>query len=336
MFLFVCSLSAAKSGHYIPITKRSFTKLVEKRAKTDIWIIMLHTDSNYMSKQLYPLFVKASNMASGMFRFGLIDTKKEPLLARQFLSKEQPSYYIFSPKGQIEYTGSGEAEDIIEFASQFLADHTIEIDASWLTNRQEPAAILFTTKRTTPVLWIGVSHAFQNRKVRIGTCRNRQLHPKFNITKAPAILFLNSTMIHRYNYSIDFPSIEKELNLFLSKELKVEDLTHFETILPAKSFESECIGGTRVCVIQTKNGKDEEFEEIRRVFEPLKYKWFQGGEVPFDFMGGNELWVYHPRFDGFLKVSHLTALPSELEKVHAGRAVWKGRTDLVTGAHGDI
>jgi hypothetical protein len=336
MLAILAVISASKTVRYVPVTKRSFTKLVEKRAKTDIWIIMLHTDSNYLSKQLHPKFIKAASMAAGMFRFGIIDTKKEPLLARQFLSKEQPSYYVFSPSGQVEYTGNGEPEDIIEFASQYLVDHSVEIDASWLTNRAEPSAILFTTKKKTPNLWIGVSHAFQNRKVRIGTCRNRQLHPKFNVTTPPTIIFMNSTMIYRYSERIVFPSIEKRLNLFLSKELKVEDLSQLEKILSANEFEGECIGGTRVCVIQTKGGKDEEFEEIKRVFDPLKYKWFQGAEVPFDFMGPNELWIYHPKFDGFLKVSHLTVLPSELEKVREGRALWKSRTELVTGAHTDI
>jgi hypothetical protein len=328
LLLTVLALVTSKSGRYVPITRASFKRLIERRPKHEIWVVMLHTDTNFMSKKLHPKFINASNLAGGMFRFGVIDTKKEPLLARQFALREQPGYLVFSAKGQSQYSGSGEPEDIIEFASQFLIDRSIEITDDWRENPR-PSAILFTAKTETPILWVGISHVFSPRNVRIGTCRNPRLQRLYGITELPGIIFLHKEMRHNYTGKITFPHIERQLTKFITNRLNFENTSAVNVILPATDFEKKCIGGLSICIVNLKNEPDPGFEEIRKIFEPLKYKWFQGIQgLPFDFMNPNDVWIYNPKLDALIQVSHVTALAAQLEKVADGVALWKSRQEL--------
>jgi hypothetical protein len=71
------------------------------------------------------------------------------------------------------------------------------------------------------------------------------------------------------------------------------------------------------------------FEESRRVFSPMKYKWLQGVKgLPFEFMNVGEVWIYHPKLDALINVSHVTALASELRRVADGTVSWKSRADF--------
>jgi hypothetical protein len=321
-------LSTSKTGRYVPITRASFKRLIERRPKHEIWVVMLHTDTNFMSKKLYPKFINTSNLAGGMFRFGVIDTKKETLLTRQFNLREQPGYLVFSSKGQSQYTGSGEPEDIIEFASQFLIDRSMEITDDWQDN-PKPSAILFTSKTETPILWVGISHVFYKRNVRIGICRNPRLQRLYGITEPPRIIFLHKTLRYNYTGKITFPRIERQLTDFITNRLKIENASTVNVILPTSEFEKMCIGGLSICIVNLKNEEDAGFEEIRKIFEPLKYKWFQGIKgLPFEFMNPNDVWIYNPKLDALIQVSHVTALAAQLEKVAEGTALWKSRQEL--------
>jgi hypothetical protein len=332
MLALLFGASAGRVGRYVPITRASFRRLVENRPKHEIWVMMLHTDTNFLSKKLYPLFVNASNLAGGMFRFGVIDTKREPLLARQFRLNEQPGYLVFSSKGQTQYTGSGDPEDIIQFASTFLTDRAIEIGDDWLDNPR-PSAILFTEKKETPILWVGVSHAFHKKNVRIGICRNHRLQQTYGFTHLPGILFVNKTLRYNYTGKITFPRIESELTKFIDKGLKFEDTSALNVVHPSAQFGQNCIGAITICVLNAKEEKDEAYEEIRRVFAHLKYKWFQGVKgLPFDFIRRGEVWIYNPRLDGLINVSHVPALADELRRVADGTMSWKSRAALTKDA----
>ena len=324
------------SGRITPITSSSFKKLIEKRLKNEIWIVMFHTDSNFQSKKLYPKFLNASIIAGGMFRFGVIDTKKQSLLARNFNLKRQPSYYVFYQDGQIEYDGSGEAEDIIEFASVYLVNNVLDVDESWLEVKKTPAAILFTNKKNTPILWTGISHVFGNvnrnnkNKVNIGICMNESLFKKFQVKTAPQIVFINKTYKYFYDGKLQFADIERTLNEFLSKSLKVETDDAPDRIMPSVDFASECIGKLKICVLYTKQEEDPSYEEMFRVYNKMQFKWFKGNkEIPFDFIKENEIWIYNPKIEGFLQVDHITSMGPILQKVYNSDVEWKRKYDLM-------
>lgn len=323
--------SISASGRIRSLTKSSFTKFVEKRNKKEIWIVMLHTDSNYLSQKVYPKFLNASNLAGGMFKFGLIDTKAQTLLTRQLLPKNQPTIYVYHKDGHKEYDGDYEPYDLIDFASQYLSDDSREIDEEWATSITKPEAILFTKKEVTPSLWLGISHVFEKRLVKIGICRNESLKALFNVDEFPAIVFVNKTMKHAYTGKLEFALIQRELQKFIDKELKFEDENKTKKIFPSSEFEKECIGGLKTCVLYaTKNVDDVDFKDMKRRYEDFKFKWFIGYEgIPFKFMKENSIWVYNPILDGFVEEEKLINLGTILEKVYASTIELTPRIDLM-------
>ncbi|OHT00157.1 hypothetical protein TRFO_33231 [Tritrichomonas foetus] len=361
-FLLLSYLGSGASGRVTPITKSSFKRFIEKRPKNEIWFVMFHTDSNFQSQKLYPKFLNASVMAGGMFRFGVIDTKQQPLLTRQFKPKQRPSFIVFHQKGQTEYEGSGEPDDIIEFASQYLTDNTIEVDETWLKdlnsqnsknlprfdqkkndqniddhhnsddakNYKKPMAILFTKKKNTPILWTGISHVFANKNVKIGVCRNESLFKYFDAQNVPQIVFINNTYNFKYTKKNHFANIERSLNKFLSKSLKVEKDEVPDVIMPSDDFASECIGRLKTCIIYSKQEEDPSYNEMFRVYKTMQFKWFKGTKgIPFDFIKENEIWVYNPKIDGFLKIDHVTLMGPILQKVYDSDVEWTRKFDLL-------
>lgn len=333
LFAVLFSISFSASGRVIPITKSSYTKFIEKRPKDEIWVVMFHTDTNFQSKKLHPKFLNASVLAGGMFRFGIVDTKQQSVLTRQFMLRQQPSFIVFHQKGQSEFTGDFEPDALIDFASQYLDDKSIEIDESWSTSlptNTKSMAILFTRKKNTPILWKGISHVFSKRKnLRIGICHNETLFHLFNVKTVPQIIFMNSTFKFTYSKKLQFAKIERTLDKFISKTLKIETEEVPDIILPSDDFPAECIGRLRICVLSTKEGPDTSFEELHRVYSTMHFKWFKGTSgIPFDFVKENEIWIYNPKVDGLIKVDNVVTMGDILEKVYESSASWTRRSEL--------
>lgn len=328
--MFVCLLSAALcgSGRFTALTKSSFKRFVEKRPRDEVWVVMFHTSSNFNSKKIYPKFLNASKLAGGMFRFGVIDTKKEPLLTRQFMPKEIPTILVFSANGQSEYIGTGEPDDIIAFAAQYLNDQSVVIDASWLTEAKKARAILFTQKQETPMLWVGISHVFHKKPVSVGICRDETLAKSFGVTEFPTILFVNSTCKYKYVGAIEFTGVARDLSKFIDKTLKTDDNSAADEIYPASEFEEKCLGGTRICVIDT-NENDESFNEIHKRFRKAKFLWFRGPGLEWDFVKENEIWIYNPKLDSLIQVSHHTLLADVLKNIDTATSEWRNRKDFL-------
>ena len=324
-FCFIYSIS----GRAIPITKSSFKRLVENRPKDEIWILMLHTESNFLSKKLHPKFIEASKLAGGMFKFGVVDTKQQPLLTRSFNIKNQPSFMVFYPNGQTEYQGNGEPEDIISFLSKFLSDESKIVDESWFTKSKTPQAILFTEKKKTPTLWRGISNIFKKKKVKIGICNDKKCLNHYEITTTPKIVFINESLTYIYNGTIEFAQVMRTLESFIENRFKIEDKIPKE-ILSSSKFSEECIGGLRICVIHTKSDLDIGYEELKRKYSNLEFKWFTGNSnLPWTFMKENEFWIYNPKVDGLYNVDKLTNLGPILEKVFSATIEWIRRFDLM-------
>lgn len=161
---FLATFAFSVIGRITSLTGSNFEKFVEKRKKSEIWIVMFHTPKQYYSDQIYPDFVQISKNASGMFKFGLIDTKSNPLLCRRFSPKSQPYFLIFHSKGQTEYIKSYDSDELLEFASNFLQDLSVEVDYNFLQEKVSTKAILFTNHQETPSIWKGFSNIFSSKK----------------------------------------------------------------------------------------------------------------------------------------------------------------------------
>lgn len=329
LFFLLCSCEEQnkkklKVGYAKTLTDSYFTKFVENRKnKKEIWIVMLHTEGNKFSDEAFPKFIKASNLAEGIFRFGIVYTKRSPLTARKFVVKSVPSFWVFHEEGKTEYVGDGEPSDIINFCAEYLYDYTQEFTESWLQQTYKSYAVLFTEKEVTPNLWVGLSNSFNgNRKVRIGITRNPDLMKKFNVTKPPEIRFMNSTYNYTYVGKIEFRQIQRDLNAFIDKTLRVPGEIP-DIILPSTEFSKHCLGGVHKCIIYTKDSDELGWNRLRDKYSSMNYIWFQGHkELPWKFLKSSNFWVYNPITDMIIKIDSMSDVGPMLETIYTGGAAW--------------
>ncbi|EAX90319.1 hypothetical protein TVAG_234120 [Trichomonas vaginalis G3] len=312
-----------KVGYAKTLTDSYFTKFVEKRKnKKEIWVIMLHTEGNKFSDEAFPKFIKASNLAEGIFRFGIVYTKRNPLTARKFVAKSVPSFWVFHESGKTEYVGDGEPSDIINFCSEYLHDYTHEFDPTWLENSTKSLAVLFTEKEATPNLWMGLSNSFHgNRKVRIGITHSKDLIKQFQ-ANPPEIRFMNSTLNYTYVGKIEFRQIQRDLNAFIDKQLRIPGEIP-DVVLDSTEFSKHCIGGVHKCIIYTKDTDQLGWNRLRDKYASMNYVWFQGKkELPWKFLKTANCWIYNPKTEMLIKVDSMSSVGPTLESIYSGEASW--------------
>jgi hypothetical protein len=314
-------------GYAKPLTESYFDKFVENRKnKKEIWVVMLNTEGNIYSEALYPKFIKASNLADGIFKFGIIETKKTPLLARKFMVKSVPSFFVFHEKGKTEYLGDCDPSDLIDFSSQFLFDYSEEFDENWISDSSsvKACAVLFTEKDETPNLWVGLSTFYQNnRRVKIGITRDKEKLEKFGVAEPPSIIFMNNTMNYTYKGKIAFRQISREFTNFIDRKLRIAGEIPLE-ILDSTEFTKHCIGGVHTCILYTKGKDMMGWNRLREKYESMNMVWFAGHkELPYKFMKTGKFWVYNPTIEAIIKIDKMSEVGPVLESILEGKKIWK-------------
>ena len=320
-------------GYAKPLTESYFNKFVENRKnKKEIWVVMLHTEGNKMSEELYPKFIKASNLADGIFKFGVVNTKRTPLIARKFNVKSVPSFFVFHEEGKTEYLGDCEPEDLIDFCSEYLFDYSKPFDETWYLNQSSirTSAALFTRAQHTPNLWLGISNLYHsNRRIRIGLTRNETLFKAFNVTDPPKIVFFNKTMNYTYKGKTSFRAISRELNNFIEGQLKLPGAIP-EEVLDASEFTKHCVGGLHTCILYT-SGKDMMgWNRLHEKYQGIPMIWFSGHkDLPWKFLKEGSFWIYNPQGDFIIKIDNMSDVGPVLERILKGQEIWGHLDDFL-------
>lgn len=299
------------------LTNKNFDNIIKKIKKDDIFIIMLHTDSNYLSNEKLKEFEKASNLADGMFRFGLIDTKTQPLLARRFKSMKIPSYFVYTKDGVEEYNGSGDYMDIIEYCKKHIKDYSSVVDEKWKEyhDNNEDLAILFTKKEETPTLWQGISYVFRNKKVRIGICRDETMIRYFNISTIPSIFFFNKTYSYHYIGKKETMPLSRELDLFLQKRLYTQK-NYSRDLLSSEEFSKYCIKGNFLCILSTDDENKKTFLDIKAQYGNDETMWFIGNkDLPWKRLIEYKYCIFNPMYEKIIPTNKASELISVLSDV---------------------
>ena len=315
-----------KMGYAKPLTESYFNKFIENRKnKKEIWAVMLHTEGNKDSETLFPNFIKASNLADGIFKFGIIETKKTPLLARKFVIKSVPAFFVFHENGKTEYTGDCDPSDLIDFCSQFLNDYSEDFDEKWVSNTShvKASAVLFTERKETPNLWVGLSTFYHNnRRIKIGITKSEEMFEKYGVHMPPSIIFMNKTMNYTYKGKIEFRAISREFNNFIDGKLRIAGEIPAE-VLDSTEFTKHCIGGVNTCILYTKGTDGMGWSRLHEKYESMNMIWFSGHkELPYKFLKSGNFWVYNPTSESLIKIDKMSDVGPVLERILQGKEIW--------------
>jgi hypothetical protein len=267
-----------------------------------------------------------------MIRFGLIDTHRSPEVAKEYDVRTIPVFRIFHAQGDTEFVGKRKERDFINQAASFIPDLSQPVERSWVDSMlARPSAILFTDKPKTPPIWAGISAYFHGKSIRIGTCKDDPDMAKFfNVSKTPAIIFMNGTGRQAYKGKVAFKPLKSEIEAYFEKRLKSGAGPPGDgDFLTPSDFSAQCLGGRQNCVIYIAAKPHAVLQQMAKRYARHKMRWFVGlQDVPFPFMKAGQVWIYNPRRDGFLRVDDMDDLANVIDLMLDGTAKWITREKL--------
>jgi thiol-disulfide isomerase/thioredoxin len=339
MLLLLVAAALSVEQTVLQLTAATFRRRVQGRKPHEVWLVMFAGTNCPACQEVRPRFVNASNIASGMIRFGLIDTQRSPEVAKEYDVRTIPVFRIFHARGDTEFVGKRKERDFINQAASFIEDLSQPVERSWADSMlARPSVMLFTDKPKTPAIWAGISAYFHGKSIRIGTCKDDPDVAKFfNVSKMPAIIFMNGTGWQVYKDKITFRALKSEIETYFEKRLKddTEQSGDGDFLTPSE-FSAKCLGGRQNCVIYIAAKPHMVLEQLAKRYARYKMKWFVGlHDVPFSFMTPGHVWIYNPRRDGFLHVDDMDELANVIDLMLDGTAKWITREKL-TEANGQV
>lgn len=302
-------------GQYVTeLTANNFASEVEKRSNTTVYLVMFHGQHCPACQMAYPEFIEAANEASGMIKFGHVDTSSEYALGSRFRIYTIPHFIIFYKDGEKVYNRERSARSFLNVASRYIPNLSETVNESWVellenqkaanetaktTESSEDtheennstdlkAAILFSDKPSTPPIWAGISCAFNNNNkgIRIGFCNDPNVSTKFGINAFPTILMINGQNRYVYNGKNRFQLIRKSVIDFFEGVLENTPQTSKKNVKPPapailmnnltsiEVFNTECKGKGRFCVIQA-GGSDKASNAFDEASKKYKHDHFK-------------------------------------------------------------
>lgn len=346
-------------GPYVKdLTASNFGSEVDNRSNTTVYFVMFHGQHCPACQMAYPDFIEAANEASGMIKFGHVDTSSEYMLGQKYRIYTIPHFIIFYNNGEKVYNRERTARSFLNAASRYIPNLSETVNESWtekLSNQNSTekvddsdnstdlkAAILFSDKPSTPPIWAGVSCAFSNNSkgIRVGFCNDPNVSAKFGVNAFPTILLINGKKRYVYNGKNRFQLIRKTIIDFFEGVLDdsanhakkdAKQVILMNNLTSIDTFNSDCKGKGRFCVVQG-GGSDianSVFDEASKKYRYDHFMFFlcPKEKCPLDFVYNTPLndnnpkvWIFHHKRDAAIVVDDISVLGSTLDRVIDGGA----------------
>jgi thiol-disulfide isomerase/thioredoxin len=328
MPLFLLFLSGASALNFGPnvvnLGRTNFAKEVDKRDNTTVWFVMFHGPHCPHCQMAYPELISAANDASGLVRFGQVNTDEDGSFSNRFQLHGIPQFYIFHPKGQTQYQYARNARSFLNTAAGYIPNLALPINESWL-NLTGKAVILFSDKKNPPPLWKGISCAFKNGSIAVGFCNNQSLQKQFGVVPVPTILFVDGGNPIAYGGQVKFAPIRQAVKEFI--EGRYRQPPPAKTTAPPKLVRRMtqegfklCKGKGKFCVVAAEGIVEKEFESVAQRYRKDPFIFYVGsGKLGLlDVKDG--IWILHHRRDHAVHVNGVEELALELQRVIDGTA----------------
>jgi hypothetical protein len=320
MLLFLALAHAIKKKEEIlDLDQHRFRKIVFHRDMLQVWVSGMSSPDFAGHSQTMTVLDDAFALGKGFLKFAYLDVVKNTHIPRRLELSKQPHFCFFHPGGHECLPAQGlSARDVVNRASAYLPDFTENATRKWLDmHEQSPAAILFTEREQTPVLWVAIATAFRGTALRIGISRDREFAKTLNVTKLPTILLHNFSHSLVYEGDNEYLSMKTNLKKFMMKRLA--RVRAAVKVKPLKDYGSACKGADRICVIHAVGAAEPEFEALRLKYKTTLFEFFfgTGGEQP-----AGSVMVNWPGRNRNIAVANLSALDGVLAQIVEGTAAW--------------
>jgi thiol-disulfide isomerase/thioredoxin len=313
-------------ANVVALGRSNFAKEVDRRDNTTIWFIMFHGPHCPHCQMAYPELIAATNEASGLVRFGQVNTDEDGSFSQRFQLHGIPQFYIFHPKGHTHYQFERNARSFLNSASTHIPNLAALIDETWL-NLTDKSVILFSDKKSPPPLWKGISCAFKNASIHVGFCTNHTLQQLFGVVPVPTILLVDGENRVPYAGAVKFAAIRQAVKEFIAgtyrqpptpRPTRPPKMVH---ALSQQEFEG-CKGKGKFCVIAALGIAEDGLERVAQRYRKDPFKFYVvTSDGPLSFLDGG-IWVLHHRKELAISVDGIKDLPSALQRVIDGSVQW--------------
>ena len=184
----------------------SFKKYIEDGTKSPPWFIMFGSPQCPACLQAYPEFEAVSEKGRGFSRFAYIDTKQSTNTALKLHIFSVPSFYLFTPDGEFEFSGLRSANSFVSFISERIGEGLDEADENWASSN-ESQVVLFTRRFKPPAIFSAAYGTFKDKGIRFGMVRDSETLEEFGNPPMGTIWFFKNGEKVQYKGKNEFTQL---------------------------------------------------------------------------------------------------------------------------------
>jgi len=266
------------------ITMSNFDGVIGKFRDTAVSSLWFFNEDNKADVNFLDDYNKVAGDLKGMAKICAISCTDWPLFCEKQGVKETPTVMIYptNPMPAFKFEGKMESKAISGKIGRFMLDMSIKltkdnIDAFITTDVTKPKVILFSNKKSPPLIWKALSsETVFKRTVKFGfvTEEEADICSRFKIKKFPAVMMQRGAKAETkevYAGEMNFMGLKDWVNLHSEsgmgdkvagvggkEEESIEEakpwLIQEVPELTAKSHQDVCFKGEGLCVIYLKEG----------------------------------------------------------------------------------
>jgi len=266
------------------ITMQNFDTVIGKFRDSSVSGLWFFKQDSKADVSFLEEFNKVASDLKGMAKICAISCSDWPVFCEKQGVAETPTVMVYPPNPMpaFKYEGKMEAKAISGKVARFMPDMSIKlttdnVDAYITTEPSKPKVMLFSSKKTVPMIWKALSsETVFKRTVKFGFAseEDAEIVAKFKIKKFPTVLMQRGTKAETkevYSGEMKFSALKDWVNLHSEsgmgdkmasvggkEEESVEEakpwLVQEVPELTAKSQSDVCFKGEGLCVIYLKEG----------------------------------------------------------------------------------
>lgn len=298
-----------------------FRRYVEARNPIQPWLVAFIRNGSKKCSRCVPYLEQVASRSYGYMFVGTVDQDKEPLLVKDYGVKKNWTLFLFDKNGHHQITFPCDPQRYYRLLVDSLPNEVLDVDPTWLkTSKKKPSAILFTSQFKVPHMWRAISGYFKGI-LRIGLCTENDYFEKFQITRTPTVLYLNSSGQYQVRNVQDYKTMRSYLELMRkNKPLPIKPV--IQRFFLSSDFNEKCVDGT-ICVFHASKSIDTRFQLKETRFSDEKLRFFSGvNDLPYKFMKENDLWIFNGDRSGLIPVTDFQDLDEMIKFVLKGSIKW--------------
>ncbi|OHT13404.1 hypothetical protein TRFO_16362 [Tritrichomonas foetus] len=321
LYLTFLSQSLEEPEGLVTLNRVLFRRYVETRDPSQPWLVAFVRNGSKKCAKCIPYLEQVAERSYGYMFVGIVDQDKEPVLTLDYNVQKNWTIFLFNKDGHTQIPYPCDPQKYYRLLVDNLPNYVLDADPSWIeSSKKKPSAILFSSRFKVPHMWRAISGYFKDI-LRIGLCTESEFFDKFEITRTPAVLYINSSGKYLVQNVQDYKTLRNQLNLMRRNKL-LEVKPNIQRFFLSSQFKDECKGDT-ICVFHSSRSIDQRFVLKETRFNDARLRFFSGfTDLPYKFMKENELWIFSGDGTGVNPVNDIQDLDDMIKFHLRGNIKW--------------